>query len=339
MSETDAVTPRRLVEMYLAHRASELADSTLDAHERRLLRFVRWCETNDIDDVAAIDGRTVHEWQTWRQENPAKTDSVSPETVRSEVLTIRVLLRFAASIDAADSDVHEHIVVPRESKRSRSVMIDADHMHRILDHIRKYRYASDQHVIMRLLWYTGVRAGTLRAFDVEDFDADDASLRVRHRPDSETPLKNGVEGERRIAVDNTTVSVLEDYVVERRKDVTDDHGREPLVSTQYGRRSRQSYRSITYYWTVPCRVTDECPHDRDPDACSWTGWDAASKCPSSESTHAVRRGAITHHLRSDVPKAVVSDRMNVSSSVLDRHYNEMTESEKMEQRREYLDGV
>jgi hypothetical protein len=48
---------------------------------------------------------------------------------------------------------------------------------------------------------------------------------------------------------------------------------------------------------------------------------------------------LTYLLRNDVPKAVVSDRGDVSSDVLDDHYNQMTEEEKMEQRRRYLDGV
>jgi hypothetical protein len=65
----------------------------------------------------------------------------------------------------------------------------------------------------------------------------------------------------------------------------------------------------------------------------------ASKCPSSVSPHAVRRGSITHHLTEDVPEQVVSDRMNVSQRVLEEHYDRRTEEVKVEQRRGYLDDV
>jgi len=57
------------------------------------------------------------------------------------------------------------------------------------------------------------------------------------------------------------------------------------------------------------------------------------------SPHAVRRGAITHWLNSDVPEPVVSARVNVSTAVLDEHYDRRTERDKMEQRRKYLDQI
>jgi hypothetical protein len=92
--------------------------------------------------------------------------------------------------------------------------------------------------------------------------------------------------------------------------------------------------------TRPCKFTGKCPHERDLSACEAAVSRSQSfACPSSVSPHAVRRGAITHWLNSDVPEQVVSARANVSTAVLDEHYDRWTEREKMEQRRRYLNQV
>jgi len=82
--------------------------------------------------------------------------------------------------------------------------------------------------------------------------------------------------------------------------------------------------------------TGACPYDRDPESCEAMEYTAAFGCLSSESPHALRRGGITHHLNSDVPKDVVSDRANVRAGVLDEHYDRQSQREEMEQRRGYL---
>ena len=49
--------------------------------------------------------------------------------------------------------------------------------------------------------------------------------------------------------------------------------------------------------------------------------------------------SITKHLNSDVPETAVGDRANVSQDVLEQHYDQRSEREKMEQRRQYLDNI
>jgi len=64
--------------------------------------------------------------------------------------------------------------------------------------------------------------------------------------------------------------------------------------------------------------------------------DRAMTCPSSVYPHALRRGSITWHLREKIPKHLVSDRMDVSPDVLDKHYDARSDEERMRQRRDYL---
>jgi hypothetical protein len=131
--------------------------------------------------------------------------------------------------------------------------------------------------------------------------------------------------------------LLDDYIQSQRHDVEDDHGREPLITTTHGRPSLSTIRGTTYRLTRPCKVDQGCPHDRDPEECEAAdGYDKASTCPSARSPHDLRRGAITAHLLDEVPKEVVSDRMDVSPDVLDQHYDRRSKRERMNQRRKYL---
>jgi hypothetical protein len=60
----------------------------------------------------------------------------------------------------------------------------------------------------------------------------------------------------------------------------------------------------------------------------------AQRCPSSVPPHAIRRSAITAWLNEGHSKELLSDRMNVSTKTLEKHYDARTESEKRELRQE-----
>jgi hypothetical protein len=82
------------------------------------------------------------------------------------------------------------------------------------------------------------------------------------------------------------------------------------------------------------------PPDPAPATCATaTNYDEASKCPDSVSAHPFRRAAITYHLNNDVPKPMVSDRMDVSPDVIDEHYDAEDERGKMNRRREYVEDI
>jgi integrase len=192
---------------------------------------------------------------------------------------------------------------------------------------------------MEILWHTGIRLGALHSLDVGDYDGEAERLELYHRPDSGTALKNGSEGERMVALRPEVCRVIEDWLAYHRHGVTDDYGREPLLTTRNGRINKSSIRDVVYRVTRPCYYGEECPKGRDPDSCEATTYPDYCRCPVNVSTHAIRRGSITHFLSEDIPEKVVSDRMNVGQDVLDKHYDKRSEAVKVEQRRGYLDNV
>jgi hypothetical protein len=63
----------------------------------------------------------------------------------------------------------------------------------------------------------------------------------------------------------------------------------------------------------------------------------AQRCPSSVPPHALRRSAITEWLNRGHNKELLSDRMNVSTKTLDKHYDARTAGEKRELREELFE--
>jgi integrase len=333
----EPLDPETAVELYLEDRKSELAKATQYAHSSRLGHFIRWCGEQEIDNLNELTGRTLHRYRLWRRAD----GDLAPPSEKSQMDTLRVFIRWCGTIDAVPTDLWSKVVSPSlaDGENSRDVMLDSEVADGILEYLSTYEYASERHVTFLLIWHALLRRGAIHALDVGDYDAQEMSLDVRHRPETGTPIKNKFNGERFIALSAETCSVLDAWIADRRPDSADEFGRDPLLSTAKGRAHLTTIQAYIYSMTRPCGFTN-CPHDRDVSECEAAiDRSQAFACPSSVSPHAVRRGAITHWLNSDVPEQVVSARANVSTAVLDEHYDRRTERKKMEQRRKYLDDV
>lgn len=330
----EPLEPTEAKELYLKSRRDELADRSLQLHKKHVTSFVDYCADNGVDNMNDVTARTVHEYHLSIKPEYAQT------TLSIYLSTVRQFIRFCESIDAVAPNVAERIILPDRQRNARSELLDADDATRILSHLRRFRYASREHALFAVLWHTGIRTGTAHGLDMTDFQAERDRLRIRHRPETLTPLKNGTDAERFIALSTEVSQVVSDYIAERRHGVTDENGRPPLFTTHNGRPAKNTIRRMIYAVTRPCETGQGCPHGRDVDTCEAAQrTNDACQCPSTVSGHPVRRGAITHYLRQDVPEKVVSDRMNVSTDILDRHYDERSEGVKAEQRRQFLEDI
>jgi len=332
--DLEPLEPSAALDMYLESRATELADRSLELYREHISNFVEWCDGRGIIDMREVSARTLQEYRV------DIAGDVARSTLSIALSTVRRFVAYCESAGAVAPGTAEKFELPNRDRASRSEMLEADDAEEILTYLRRYHYASRAHALMALLWHAGLRTGTARALDVPDLEEERDRLRVRHRPETGTPLKNGEDAERFVALSPDVSEALADYAEEHRHDVTDDHGRQPLFTTRHGRPAKNSIRRTVYAATRPCSTGRGCPHGREPESCDAAQRsNDACKCPSTVSGHPVRRGAITHFLRSDVPENAVSDRMDVSRDVLDEHYDRRTEDEKAEQRRAFLDNV
>ena len=326
--DLEPIDPSTARELYLDHKATHCTEATVQGHHYRTKHIVAWCEENGIDNLNDLTGRHLHQFRLWHMEE----HDINQLSLRQHMCTLRVFLKWAASIEAVPPNLYDKVMVPQvgRDERQRDDMLEAEEARELLGYLSKYHFASRRHVIVALLWETGIRVGAAVSIDLSDVHLDGEYIELVHRPDDGTTLKNGKSGERPVAITEELAELIGEYVENTRIASVDDYSREPLVTSQHGRLRRSSYRRIVYQTTAPCFRGEPCPDCVDsPDR----------KCPEAVSPHAIRRGSITHYLTEDVPTEVVSDRMNVSRDVLDQHYDRRSEEVKLEQRRGYLEDI
>jgi integrase len=177
--------------------------------------------------------------------------------------------------------------------------------------------------------------------DVVDGLLEEAELpfiRPRHRPESDTPLKNGHAGERVINIADSTADILRDYIRVNRPDVVDEHGRRPLLASKRGtnRLSTSGLRNTVYILTQPCEFGDPCPYGEDPETCVAREHGKGSKCPGARSPHKIRTGSITWHRDRGWPIPELADRANTSEDLIRGVYDQPEQLIRGAVRREHL---
>lgn len=338
MSDLQPITPHETKQWYLDSRAPELSESTVKAHKYRLSAFIRYCDEMGIGNMNDLSGRHFDRYKMWRREE----GDLNNVTLNTQLSTLRVFIKWAEGVDAVPHGMHEYITPPSMATDEdvRKVILDSDDAADLLRYLRKFEYASRNHALIELMWHSGMRTGALRAIDLGDLDDQMQSIYLKHRPETDTPLKNGKAGERVVYVKDDVWGIIEDYRDLQRVSQVEDSGREPLFTTKYGRLSVSALRRQIYELTCPCYYTGSCPHDRDMDTCeARQDKHCGAECPSSVSPHSVRKGSITWARLNEVPIEAVSERMDVSPSVLKKHYDQRTPEQEMESRRRYFEDL
>jgi site-specific recombinase XerD len=112
--------PQEALELYLDKRCTgNTATQTIQSHKSRLSIFVDWCSENNIQYMSDVSGITIHRYRTHR------ADTINTVTLKKQLHTLRVFLRFCAKLDVADSELHEKVdsveLAAGEGSRNRSL--------------------------------------------------------------------------------------------------------------------------------------------------------------------------------------------------------------------------
>jgi site-specific recombinase XerD len=332
------LSPRGALERWLDKLRVDKTDPTVSAYHYRLKHFFDFCEEQGITPIGEVNGWDLETYETHRRAQGLKAISLN-----NEMGTLQNFLSYCADIELVDEALPDKIDPPSVPKGAgvSDVRLEAADAKPLLQYYRTTggaRY-SREHVLLELFWYTGARSGAIRGADLEDYDPDGQYLTFVNRPDQDTRLKKGIDSQRSVALPDEVCDALDGYLKHTRREVYDDYGREPLLTTTQGRMSANAVRGHTYLATIPC-LHSECPHGRDPETCEYIDYGQASQCPSSRSPHQIRTGSITWHLNCGWDIADVAEKVNASVRTIKQHYDQQSMRDEMEQRRrEYVDRL
>lgn len=331
--EPSEMAPREAKSRYLRRRRNDATESSVDAWHGRLKLFVEWCEGVGITTIGDLKPYDLNEYYDIR------SGKVQPATVEGEMYTLKKFCEYIEQL-GANEGLSEKIPIPDvpDESRSNDVKLDSSLALGLLEHYRTNDrdFGTRAHAVLEVAWFTGARQGGLRGLDIRDAALGENYVEFRHRPGTDTPLKNKTYGERTVSIPPEASRAIREYLQNYRYDVSDDHGRQPLFSSMRGRPTGNTFRVWMYMATLPC-VQAPCPHGKERESCEWTERNSASKCPSSRSPHQVRTGSITWQLNSGVPIEVVSDRVNAQPDVTQDHYDKPSEDELWNRRRERME--
>jgi integrase len=296
---------------------------------------VEWCEGVGIDRVGDLERYDLDEYYELR------SAKVAPATLEGGMWTLKMFIRFLEDLGAVEDGLAEAVRIPDldQADRSDDTKLHTDAAIALLRYYQDSdtHYGTRWHVMVELAWVTGARQGGLRGLDLQDCELGESPyVEFRHRPETGTPLKNKLQGERPVALKRTTADAVQEYIDEHRWDVRDDNGRQPLFTTPRGRPVKNTLRVWCYQATQPC-LHMECPHGKQRETCQWTDVHHASKCPSSRSPHQLRTGAITYLLNQGWPPEDVAERVNSTVETIEQHYDKADPEERRRRLRERME--
>ncbi|WP_265111729.1 tyrosine-type recombinase/integrase [Halosolutus halophilus] len=215
------VTPKQAVEDFLAEREGEVSKASHRNYKYALKELLRFCENQGIEEVGEIHGYHLKQYKLRR-----RGQGIKEVTLKNNLSTLREFLRWCEQAELLERGTAEPVQLPKldEDDRVSDDTLSQDRVGDILDYFYKFEYAQRRHAIFQLIWHTCLRMGTVVAIDFEDYLSTQKQIKIRHRPETGTPLKNGIEAQRKINIGNSVREVLDDYIEGHRHNIVEESG-------------------------------------------------------------------------------------------------------------------
>ena len=125
-----------------------------------------------------------------------------------------------------------------------------DRLNRILNNLRRYHYASREHVLFEILVECDRQPEYICHLDISDFHPDPPSpyLSFLDQNDRKATVGDGKNHKEKFSISSDLVYLINDYLNDKRIEQSSG-GRKPLITTKNGRIPKSAVRVFLYQWT------------------------------------------------------------------------------------------
>lgn len=324
----------QVLERFMSERPGDLAQSSVETYRYGINSFKTWMDGEGYT-LQDLDAWTVGEYWTWlRDEN-----DYSESTLESYTKATRAFLKFGGEKNVVQEGLHEHVENYHASKEGRQwdQEVDVERIDEIVEFLERAYPTERNPLIFRLLAKTGLRRSGLRALDVKDVKYEGGPrLYVRSREN--TKLKGRKNHNRIINISQDLYNDLQAYVEDRRIDVVDEYGRNPLFTTKNGRVSIGLIVDTVHYYSSPHisgagECQPECEVGPNPNK------HETKKCNKSFSPHTLKKYHVTKLRNRGIGFESIGERVATNPDTLRVHYDESKQKQQADRRKETLADV
>ncbi len=228
----------RSVRLYLDHLAVErgLAANSLAAYRRDLARYVAFCASRGMTDVAAVGENDVSDFLVALRSGDDDHPPLAASSAGRAVVAVRGFHRFAAREGLASIDPGKDVRPPTQTQRLPKAITVAEVESILAAASGEEPRALRDRALLEVLYGTGARISEAVGLDIDDLDLESASVLLRGKGSKQ----------RLVPVGRPAVASVEAYLVRGRPALAAAGTGTPalFLNARGGRLTRQSAWSI-----------------------------------------------------------------------------------------------